>query len=204
MTEDAVQLKIPNLRKKAIIHLKTTRYDCKHCGKRFKKETELVPKKHTISKRLKLTIINELKESLSMSAISRNLNVSINSVQRLVIFLKRPRNKLPKVLCIDEFKGDIRTGKYQCSLLNGETHSLTDIIKSRNTKDLTEYFGGIDKTEKEKVEYFISDMWEPYRSVKNTYFKGSTHIIDKYHFIRQVLWALEDVRKKFKKTWRKN
>ncbi len=42
--------------KKAIIHLKTTRYDCKHCGKRFKTETDLVPKKHTKSKRLTLTI----------------------------------------------------------------------------------------------------------------------------------------------------
>ena len=95
------------------------------------------------------------------------------------------------------------TGKYQCSLLNGETHSLTDIIKSRNTKDLTEYFGRIDKTEKENVLYFISDMWEPYRSVKNTYFKNSTHIIDRYHFIRQVLWALEDVRKKVQKNLEK-
>lgn len=189
--------------KKAIIHLKTTRYDCRHCGKRFTKETDLVPKKHTISKRLTLTIINELKESLSMSAISRNLNISINTVQRLVTFLKHPRNKLPKILCIDEFKGDVRTGKYQCSLLNGETHSITDIIKSRNSKDLTEYFGGIDKTEKENVEYFISDMWEPYRSVKNTYFKNSTHIIDKYHFIRQVLWALEDVRKRVQKNLEK-
>ena len=110
-----------------------------------------------------------------MSAISRNLNISVNSVQRLVIFLKHPRNKLPKILCIDEFKGDVRTGKYQCSLLNGENHSITDILKSRNSKDLTEYFGRIDKTEKENVVYFI----------------------------RQVLWALEDVRKRVQKNLEK-
>ena len=36
-------------------------------------------------------------------------------------------------------------------------------------------------------------------SVKNRFFKTSIHIVDRYHFIRQVSWALENVRKKIQK-----
>lgn len=62
---------------------------------------------HTLINRLTLTI-NALTESLSASVISRNINISIDSVSRLEIFLKYPRIKLPKVISIDEFKIDVK------------------------------------------------------------------------------------------------
>lgn len=46
-------------------------------------------------------------------------------------------------------------------------------------------------------------MYKPYKGVKETYFPKSIHIIDKYHFIRQVTWAMENTRKKCKKTRQK-
>lgn len=62
---------------------------------------------HTLINRLTLTI-NALTESISASGISRNMNISIDSVSRLEIFLKYPRIKLPKVISIDEFKIDVK------------------------------------------------------------------------------------------------
>ncbi|KXA27763.1 hypothetical protein HMPREF3229_01834 [Peptoniphilus harei] len=42
-------------------------------------------------------------------------------------------------------------------------------------------------------------MSNTFKSVKNRFFKTSIHIVDRYHFIRQVSWALENVRKKIQK-----
>lgn len=42
-------------------------------------------------------------------------------------------------------------------------------------------------------------MSNTFKSVKNRFFRNSIHIVDRYHFIRQVSWALENVRKRIQK-----
>ena len=42
-------------------------------------------------------------------------------------------------------------------------------------------------------------MSNTFKSVKNRFFKTSIHIVDRYQFIRQVSWALENVRKRIQK-----
>ena len=53
------------------------------------------------------------------------------------------------------------------------------------------------------VEYFVSDMWQPYTDLATALFKNSILIIDKYHFIRQMIWAFESVRKSEQKKYGK-
>ncbi len=43
-------------------------------------------------------------------------------------------------------------------------------------------------------------MWQPYVDIAHTYFPNAKVIVDKYHFIRQVTWAIEGVRKRVQKT----
>lgn len=43
-------------------------------------------------------------------------------------------------------------------------------------------------------------MWEPYRDLAKIFFPNATLIADKYHFIRQVTWAIENVRKRLQRT----
>lgn len=50
-------------------------------------------------------------------------------------------------------------------------------------------------------------MYRLYRDIKKKHFPNAKHIIDKYHFVRQVTWGFKNTRiaesKKMKKT-RKN
>lgn len=39
-------------------------------------------------------------------------------------------------------------------------------------------------------------MWLPYMELARTFFPNAKIIVDKYHFIRQVTWAIENVRKR--------
>ena len=185
--------------KKCIIHLKKTRFDCKSCGCRFEKELDFIAKGHTMTNRLIIAIVVEFDEVYSISSIANRYNVSSNTVLRILNCLSVSRNILSEVLCIDEFKGDSGNIKYQTSLLNGSTHSVIDILPSRDKNALYEYFEKIPNKERKEVKYFVSDMSNTFKSVKNAFFKDAIHIIDRYHFIRQVSWALENVRKRIQK-----
>lgn len=50
-----------------------------------------------------------------------------------------------------------------------------------------------------KVKFFISDMSNLFRLIRKIYFPNSIYITDKYHFVRQLTWALEAVRKEEQK-----
>ena len=186
--------------KKSLILLKKTRYDCKSCGTRFERNLDFIAKGHTMTKRLVCSIVAEFDEVYSISSIANRYNVSSNTVLRILNYLSTSRDKLSMVLCIDEFKGDSGNNKYQTSLLNGYTHNIIDILPSRSKNSLFEYFKKIPTKEKMNVRFFVSDMSNAFKSVKERFFKESLHIVDRYHFIRQVSWALENVRKRIQKA----
>ncbi len=43
-------------------------------------------------------------------------------------------------------------------------------------------------------------MWQLYVDLAHTFFPNANVCIDKYHFIRQVTWTMENVRKRLQKT----
>ena len=45
------------------------------------------------------------------------------------------------------------------------------------------------------------DMWAPYYQISKWLFPNAKIIIDKYHYIRQVYWALDRVRKRIQKRF---
>lgn len=57
-------------------------------------------------------------------------------------------------MCIDEFRGNSGKIKYQTSIADGNNKEMVDVVKSRFSKDLEEYFGKIDKKEREKVKRY--------------------------------------------------
>ena len=73
----------------------------------------------------------------------------------------------------------------------------------RTTEYLIKYFKQWDLDKRKAVEYFVSDMWQPYTDLATALFKNSILIIDKYHFIRQMIWAFEAVRKSEQKKYGK-
>ena len=42
-------------------------------------------------------------------------------------------------------------------------------------------------------------MWTTYSEISSNFFKNATFLVDKYHWIRQVIWAFEAVRKETQK-----
>ena len=190
---------IPAFGKLVSIILRKRRYRCSCCGKRFFEHNSFLPKYHRMTNRLSAYVINKLTDERSFTSVSREVNLSVTTVIRIFDKVSYPKAKLPAVLSIDEFKGNTREDKYQCILTDPVNKLVLDILPERYDSYLSSYFKQFSKIEREKVEYFVSDMWKTYSKASDTWFVNATQIVDKYHWIRQAIWAFERIRKEEQK-----
>lgn len=157
-----------------------------------------------MTQRKTFQIIDKLADVRSYTSVALENNVSVSTVIRIFNNIQYPKpTRLPNALGIDEFKGNSGKQKYHCILTNLETGRVIDIIRTRYQYDLIKYFKRYDRRD---VKYFVSDMYSTYAEIAKTYFSNAAYIIDRYHWIRQGIWAFEAVRKeeqsRFSKTHR--
>ena len=190
---------LPFQLKHTYLILKKRRYVCS-CGKRFYEPYDFFSKYQRRTRRLSFVIVNQFRETTSIKAVSIRSNVSTHTVARILNTINFPVPQLPECLSIDEFKGNAGDEKFQCILVDAKKQRVLDILPSRNQNYLIEYFRSTPKAERNRVKFFICDMWQPYVDLAKIFFPNAQIIIDKFHFARQVTWAIESVRKKLQKT----
>lgn len=187
------------------LYLRKRRYVCPECGKRFAEKNPLVPRYYRLTRRSVVSIIQQLKSMASSSEVARKHNVSVTSVLRYFKPVQYSCSELPEVLSIDEFKGDTNGEKYQTILTDAGKKKVLDILPNRMERDLKTYFLGFKN--RETVKYFVCDMNPHFRAVARVCFPNAKIVADRYHVIRQVIWAMEAVRKsdqeKYSKQFRR-
>lgn len=189
----------PYMDKSIILILKKRRYVCS-CGKKFYEHYDFLPRYHRMTNRLVAYIVSELSNAVPVTFVAKKASVSPTTVNRVFdhVHYSRP-DSLPKVLAIDEFKGNAGGEKYQCILVDPKKKRILDILPDRKQSHLIDYIKSYSRHERLKVQFFICDMWNQYAELGRLFFPNATIIVDKYHFIRQVTWAIENVRKRVQK-----
>lgn len=174
------------------------RYSCPCCGKRFYESNYLLPKWHKLTNRLAAQCLAMLGQKQSRKEISKELGVSESTVGRWLALkdLQKPA-MLPRVLSIDEFKGDTEYGKYQCILTSPVEKSVFDILPTRSSERIYEYLH--EYSDRERVRYVVMDMNREYLRISKTLFPQAKVVIDRFHVVRYCTWALENVRKRVQK-----
>ena len=190
---------LPLQMKDCYLVLRKRRYGC-DCGKKFYEKYSFLSKYQQRTQRLTAYIAYSLHESQSIKQAAERINVSPSTVNRILDTISYERQSFPEAISIDEFKGDTYEAKYQCIIVDPIKHRVLDVLPDRNQSHLATYFSSIPKEERYRVKFFVSDMYKPYTDLAKAYFPNATIIIDKYHFIRQTTWAIEDVRKRLQKT----
>ena len=165
--------------KHCFLVLKKRRYVCK-CGKRFYEHYSFLPRYY------------------------QRTNLSEPTISRVLDTLSWVRPKFSTALAIDEFRGNADTGKFQCILVDPIKHKVLDILPDRRFDHLAAYFHEIPRNERNRLKYFVCDMWSPYTELAKIYFPNAQIIIDRYHFIRQTTWAIEKVRKRLQRSMPSN
>jgi len=149
-------------------------------------------------------IIHEYRLKQSIKDIGFRLNISYPTIMRHMNRKFQPRRlKLPEVLSIDEFK-NLKNGfgKYAFIMVDPIHRKLIDTFPNRRVDNLVRYFSKIPIQERLRVKIVISDLWDPYRRLVKTVFPRAKLVADKYHFIRQLYWGLQDVRKRIMRRYK--
>lgn len=186
------------------INIIKKRFICHNCNKKFTENVNLNNKGKTISNKLEQKVLKDLLNyNLSIKYISESNNISSFSVRRILEIAMKdyPEHitNLPKVISFDEFKADTKEGKY-AFVLNDPIHrKCLDILPQRKKEYLIQYFTYCNN--RHSVEYIVSDMYEPYLLVQQILFTKAKYVVDRFHYTRYIMDALDKVRIRLQKTY---
>ncbi len=106
---------------------------------------------------------------------------------------------LPRVISFDEFKADTKEGKY-AFIINDPIHKkVLDILPNRKKEYLIQYFTYTEN--RYSVEFVISDMYEPYLIVTTVMFPKAKYVVDRFHYTRYIMDALDKIRIRLQKSY---
>ena len=179
------------------LRIKKVRFKCKDCDTTFTPVINGIEPYTKISSQTRKMIVKDFTSKLTFSEIAKRYGISVARV--LQIFDEEikfvPRREMPRVLCIDEIKfAEEYNQKYCCVLYDFDKKEIVDIIRNRQLPYLDEYFSNISEKERSNVKYFISDMYDGYRTIQKRYFSQAVHIVDLFHVITQLTNAVNRIR----------
>lgn len=190
---------IPSFGYFTLIYLRKRRYRCNKCNKRFFENNSFLPKYKRITNRLSAKVINDLASANSFYEVAKSVNLTAPTVIRIFDNISYPKATLNNAIAIDEFKGNANNEKYHCIITDPIQRTVLDILPKRYDYYLSSYFSKYPKETRQNIKLFVSDMWKPYFTTCTTYFPNATSVIDKFHWVRQIIWAFEKVRKEEQK-----
>ena len=185
---------IPIYFKPTKIIYKKRRYECTNCHKSFYENNNIVNRFARKTTRLTEYIVEQLRDLQPVSSISKKTTVAPGYISRMFPYLAVTNTHLPRVLCIDEFKGNSGKYKYQVALIDGETHEVVDILECRYKHFLCDYFKKFPQSQLDNVKYFVTDLWETYKDIAFTYFRKAKILADHFHFARYACDVVNKIR----------
>ena len=183
------------------------RFHCYNCNKIFTEDLSLNTKDGNISNKTKIQIRKDLLDyNLPISKIAEKNHVSPRIVrlelEEATSVIPDYIKNLPRVISFDEFKADTKESKY-AFILNDPIHKkILDILPNRKKEYLIQYFTHTEN--RHSVEFVISDMYEPYLLVQKVMFARAKYVVDKFHYTRYIMDALDKIRIRLQKEYGEN
>ena len=190
---------------KTVLHLRKRRHVCPNCGKRFDEHIDFLPRYSQFTNRVNLQIFRQLKECRSIKSIAKDNNMSPPTAAKIINEIDYKTGKLPEVLAIDEFRGNAEGEKFQCILADPKNHRVVDVLPTRKHEMIRHHL--LRYSNRRDVQFVVMDMTGGYRRLMHELFPQAKIIVDKYHYVRQITYAIERIRieeqKRLSDRWRK-
>lgn len=193
-----------------ILMLDKQRFYCKHCHSTFIAESPDINKYCNISNNTKLSIKLDLMNKISEKDIALRNNVSHNTVNRIIHELScktvlPQAGILPDIINIDEFKATNDTiGKMALIITNNKTRKVFDILPSRKSNYIKNYFFKFPRKQRLKVKFVIIDLFGPYYHLLKSIFPKATIISDRFHVVALANNAFKCTRVQIMKKDKRN
>lgn len=182
------------------IFYRRRRYVC-DCGKRFSESNNFVLKYQRTSIEWNQAITIRAIKGKTFKEAAENYGTSITTLIRRFDRISeseiKPVKKLPKVIAIDEYKGDTKEGKYQVIIADGLTKEPLDILPNRYKRTIKDYL----RKYGENVEIVIMDMSPSFKAAVQESLGKPVIVADRFHFCRYIYWGLDGVRRRIQKEF---
>lgn len=184
-----------------LIFYRRRRYGC-ICGKKFAEKNPFVKEYQRLSMELNQAVKIRSIKGKTFKETAEVYGTSPSTVVRRFDQLAKETvdeeaKELPKVIAIDEYKGDTREGKYQLIIANGITKEPIDILPNRYKNTIKHYLRKYGA----QVEIVIMDMSQSFKAAVNQALGKPIIVADRFHFVRYIYWALDGVRRRTQSSW---
>lgn len=177
---------------KVMIQLRKRRYRCTDCGKTFYERLHMINR----YQRALTTVQNEALMYAANSSFTTAARWAGMTVTRLMrLFDRREIHKatvLPRAIAIDEFKGDAEGERFQTIIVDVERKEIIDILPDRKVDTIKKYLNACDTS---GVDIVVMDLSKWFKKAVRDVLGDPLIIADRFHFMRQVYWALDEVRR---------
>ncbi|MBS7429343.1 MULTISPECIES: ISL3 family transposase [unclassified Virgibacillus] len=183
----------PNLSHTSVkISLRKRRYLCTHCHHTFYEHLQMVDRYQRCTNSLQMSArtysaIGSFTDAARLSGMTTN---------RLIrLFDRHPlqtKKVLPRAIAIDEFKGDAGGERFQTVIADVENKEIIDILPDRKVDTIKEYLQSRDTS---KVQIVVMDLSKSFKQAVQKALGNPLIIADRFHYMRQVYWALDEVRR---------
>jgi transposase len=193
---------------KCIILYKQRRFICPKCSKTCMEPNPFITGiDNRVSDQTVENVLKDLKRyNNTFTSTAERYGLTTRGVMDLFDrYCQMERNRLPRVLCVDEiYFSRVRKKKYVLVLLNFFNRAVIDVLKDRDKHTIAAYLSGIPREERNNVEFVSIDMNEYYRDVLQTYLRNATIIADSFHVVKQVNKVLDAQRRKVMRRFEDN
>lgn len=186
----------PIQRQETYLRITRQRYRCRNCTSILLEDLPGIDAKRMMTTRFRDQLARD--GTHMKFALGGNINGVKESLVRRVFkdhadkVLSNYTYDLPRVLGMDE---KVLGGKPRFVVGDVENRFLLDILMSRKQEDLETYFGTFDFMDRAKVEVITQDMYWPYKTLNERFFRRATVVVDRFHVTRYADWAVSTVRK---------
>ena len=167
--------------KECFILYRQRRFICPKCGMTAMETNPFISNDERVSDQTIINVLTDLKRyNNTFTAVAERYGLSVRGVISLFDrYCQMERNRLPKVMCIDEiYFSRKRRKKYVLVILNFFNRAIIDVLKDRDKHTIASYLSKIPKGERDSVEYVSIDMNDNYRDVLKVYLRKATIIAD--------------------------
>lgn len=190
--------------KKCYLILHKRRFICHRCNKRIVEDLGINLANRSIANSLEIKVRKDLlKPNFNIKQIAKDNGISEDKVRCILLDVMHDYpsyiKTLPQVISIDEFAAHTSYGKYALIINDPIKKRTLDILPSRKKNYLMSYFTKVEN--RENVKYVIGDMYETYLIVTKVMFKNAKYIVDRFHFVRYIMDALDKVRKRLQEKY---
>ena len=192
---------MPIQSKRVVLILRKRRYLCTSCHKHFLEKNLFLARYQRMTNRLQQYLISLFAATRSIKSIANECACSITTASKHFEKVSYPKPQLTPVIAIDEFRGNAGGHKFQCIVSDPKNRKLLDILPTRKTEDLYEYFTSFSMKDRLNVQYVVMDLSALFSSVVKRCFPNAKIVSDKFHVCRLANWAMETVRKEEQKKF---